>query len=120
EYWKGVAGDPEIINDDDINDYLARADVAYATAPGDWKKKIGLQKWLGHFLQGFRGWTVFRRLDVPDLQAPADAVEAANGKVPVRFSYPIDEQNYNKTNYEEAASAIGGDELTTKLFWDVN
>ena len=94
--------------------------MAYATAPGDWKKKIGLQKWLGHFLQGFRGWTVFRRLDVPDLQAPADAVEAANGKVPVRFSYPIDEQNYNKTNYEEAASAIGGDELTTKLFWDVN
>jgi hypothetical protein len=34
--------------------------------------------------------------------------------VPTRYTYPISEQNLNKTNYT-ASSAIGGDEQTTKL-----
>ena len=37
---------------------------------------------------------------------------------PVRFTYPIIEQNVNGSNYNAAAAAIGGDEVTTKLFWD--
>jgi hypothetical protein len=37
---------------------------------------------------------------------------------PVRFTYPILEQNINSSNYDAASTAIGGDRVTTKLFWD--
>jgi len=37
---------------------------------------------------------------------------------PVRFTYPILEQNINTSNYNAGASAIGGDVVETKLFWD--
>lgn len=112
EYWD--------VAESEIASYLSQPEVAYATASGDWKEKIGNQKWLGLFLQGYQGWTVYRRLDTPNLQAPEDAADAAEGQVPVRYTYPIDEQNYNEENYNKAAESIGGDKLTTKLFWDVN
>jgi hypothetical protein len=40
-------------------------------------------------------------------------------EIPKRFTYPVNEQTLNKANYEAAASAIGGDALTTRIFWDV-
>jgi hypothetical protein len=40
--------------------------------------------------------------------------------IPVRYTYPVLEQNLNTANYEAAASAIGGDVISTRLFWDVN
>ena len=39
-------------------------------------------------------------------------------EIPVRFSYPVNEQTLNKANYTSAASAIGGDLISTKIFWD--
>lgn len=98
--------------------YLLQPSVAYATATGTWKQKIGTQKWIALYNQGFEAWAEYRRLDFPVLTAPAGAVDAAEGKVPVRFTYPIGEQTKNGANYTSAASAIGGDKLTTKLFWD--
>jgi hypothetical protein len=41
-------------------------------------------------------------------------------KIPVRLIYPINEQTLNGTNRTAAATAIGGDVATTKIFWDVN
>jgi hypothetical protein len=43
---------------------------------------------------------------------------AAYNEIPVRFTYPVREQTINGANYASAATAVGGDELTTKLFWD--
>jgi len=40
--------------------------------------------------------------------------------IPTRFTYPINEQTINSANYSSASSTIGGDKLTTKLFWDKN
>ena len=37
----------------DVSDYLARPDVAYDSAPGDWREKIGLQFWLAMYNRGF-------------------------------------------------------------------
>jgi len=34
--------------------------------------------------------------------------------------YPINEQTLNKANRAAAAAAIGGDLLSTKLFWDIH
>lgn len=94
--------------------YLTQPNVAYTTASGSWKEKIGKQSWVALYNNGFEGWTSWRRLDFPILVAPADAVSV----IPVRYTYPIIEQTLNKTNYNSASSAIGGDKVGSKLFWD--
>lgn len=100
----------------DAATYLAQPDVNYATAPGSYKQKIATQEYIALYNRGFDAWTLVRRLDYPELQAPTNALSG----FPVRFTYPILEQNINTTNYNAASAAIGGDVVTTKLFWDVN
>ena len=94
--------------------YLVTPNVAYTTAPGTWKQKIGIQSWIAYYNNSFEGWSTYRRLDYPVLVAPADAVSA----IPVRYTYPIIEQSLNKSSYTAASQAIGGDNVDTKLFWD--
>ena len=104
DYW-GVSG---------VASYLANPDVAYSTAPGDWKTKIGNQFWLAMYNRGFEGWTVWRTFDTPSLNLPA----VSGLPVPTRYTYPINEQNLNEDNWNSGSAAIGGDDQTTKLFWD--
>ena len=106
EYW-GIPASS-------IAAYLAKPEVAYATAPGTWKEKIGKQFWIAMYNRGFEAWTVWRKYDAPGL----DVASGSSNPVPNRFTYPIRERNLNGTNYTEASSAIGGDEQKTKIFWD--
>lgn len=94
--------------------YLAQPSVAYSTAAGDYKQKIGTQKWLALYNRGWDAWTEVRRLDYPVLPDPINALSG----FPVRLTYPTGEQNLNTANYNTAASSIGGDVVETKLFWD--
>lgn len=107
KYWGG--------SDADVVAYLAQPTVAYATAAGTWAEKIGTQKYIALYNRGYDAWLEWRRLDYPIFNAPAGI---SYDKIPVRLTYPVSEQNLNRANYEKAASDIGGDELTTKLFWD--
>lgn len=109
-YWGGTATQ--------ATTYLAQPAVAYTTATGTWKQKIGNQAWIGLYNRGFEAWSSYRRLDFPVLTAPVNAATAAEGLVPRRFTYPVQEQTLNATNYASASAAIGGDRLKTKLFWD--
>jgi hypothetical protein len=95
--------------------YLTNPKVAYATAAGTWKQKIGIQSWLGYYNRGFEAWTQWRKLDYPLLEPPVDALSA----IPLRYTYPIEEQTLNGTNWTNASTAIGGDAVDTKLFWDI-
>jgi hypothetical protein len=101
----------------DIATYLLRPDVAYTTATGTWKQKIGEQAWISYYNRGFEAWTSYRRLDYPALVAPpvtfGDITE-----VPKRYSYPGIEQTLNSANLEAAVTKLGDNEVTTKLFWD--
>jgi hypothetical protein len=99
----------------DAEAYLAKPEVAYTTAQGDWKEKIGTQAYIALYTRGLEGWTEWRRLDHPAFNMPPTPVSDA---IPTRFTYPINEQTLNPDNYKAAAIAVGGDELTTKLFWD--
>ncbi|WP_316632795.1 SusD/RagB family nutrient-binding outer membrane lipoprotein [uncultured Flavobacterium sp.] len=105
-HWGGTAAD--------ATTYLANPAVAYATATGTWKQKIGTQSWIATYNSPFEGWSSYRRLDFPVLTPPADAVSV----LPLRYTYPIIEQSLNKASYTEASAAIGGDAVATKLFWD--
>lgn len=82
---------------------------------GNWKRSVGVQAWINYYTRGFDAWLSIRRLDYPQIIPPASAVSP----FPVRVTYPPNEENLNP-HYSEAASNIGGDEVTSKLFWDVH
>jgi hypothetical protein len=105
-YWGGTAAEADA--------YLAKEQVAYTSAAGNWKQKIGTQKWIALYNRGFEAWTELRRLDYPAIKAPS----TAKSGFPTRFTYPANEQTLNKTHYTDAAAKIGGDKVETKLFWD--
>ena len=105
-YWGG--------SQESANVYLANSAVAYATAAGDYKQKIGMQKYLALYNRGYDAWTEWRRLDYPVL-TPANG---ALSVIPLRLTYPTSERTLNKANVESAAASIGGDAVSTKVFWD--
>lgn len=106
EDWGGTAAEATA--------YLANPKVAYATAAGTWKQKIGVQSWIAYYNRGFEAWTQWRKLDYPLLVPGADALSA----LPLRYTYPIEEQTLNGANWTAASTAIGGDAVDNKLFWD--
>jgi hypothetical protein len=105
----------------DADAYLAQADVAYATAPDasadGWRQKIATQSWIASYTRGLVGYTTWRRLDYPVFNV-AELIETT-ADIPTRFTYPVNEQTLNADNWQDASTAIGGDEKTTKLFWDL-
>jgi hypothetical protein len=104
DFW-GVAG---------VDDYLNKAEVKYNQA--NWKELIAVQQWLSFYTRGLEGYTTWRRLDYPRLNIGELIREES--EIPTRFTFPIYEQTRNKANYDAASAMIGGDLLTTKIFWD--
>lgn len=99
---------------------VSAADIAsYLTAnpynAADWKKSIGVEAWIALFNHGLSNWNFTRRLDAPVFVNPPTSVLSG---VPVRMPYSDQEYVLNGANVEAAATAIGGDKATTKLFWD--
>ena len=111
-YWGGTLGDASA--------YLAQASVNYSTAPGNYKEKIGVQKWIALNNRGIDAWIEWRKFDYPVLLPPSGGSAPVGLQVPVRLIYPINEQTLNGENRAAAATAIGGDVATTKLWWDMN
>jgi len=110
EYWG--------IGEEEIETYLTNPDVAYSTAAGTWKQKIGIQHWMALYNRGFEGWTVWRRLDFTGFNAPP---LMTYNDIPERFIYPIEEATLNKENLTAGISLLGGaDDANTKVFWDIN
>lgn len=107
-YWGG--------SELEADTYLSQTEVAYETAEGGWKQKIGTQKWVALYNRAFDAWTELRRLDYPKMSLP----EGALSGFPNRYTYPGNEQQLNQANYTAASNAIGGDKLETKLFWDLH
>ena len=98
--------------------YLAQPEIGYTTGStaGNFRKKIGFQKWIALYNRGLEGWAEWRRFDTPIFNIPRR--KTAND-FPMRMPYPFNEDNLNLTNYTAAAAAIGGDLTSTKLFWDL-
>ncbi|MFK7979601.1 MAG: SusD/RagB family nutrient-binding outer membrane lipoprotein [Saprospiraceae bacterium] len=98
--------------------YADAADEYIAAIPYDasnWKAAIGEQKWLAFYMNGPQAWAEWRRLDYPQLTVPTAAVISV---IPVRLPYPISEDTRNGTALSAATSDIN--DLTQKLWWDVN
>jgi hypothetical protein len=110
--YPGVVTIPET----DILAYLA--DPAVAFNPTDAFKLINTQYWIVNVRNGTEAFANFRRSGYPAL-SPNLFNTKLNGGFVRRLSYPDVERSANSTNYKAALDAIGGDVLTTRVFWDV-
>ncbi len=111
-YFDGIVANIDF-NQVSSTDYIAQPGLGFANQT-DARTKIGEQKWISLFAQGFEAWTEVRRTNIPLL---TPAAEGEINQIPSRYYYPTTEVSLNKDNYNTAAAAIGGDELTSPLFW---
>lgn len=98
----------------DYETYVAQATVILSGTKSTALKQIGEQKWLALFGQGLESWIEWKRTQFPVL---VPALESNLSSVPYRFPYPTLEQSVNKASYDAAVTAIGGDKMTTKVWW---
>lgn len=89
---------------------------AYTLAYDGTLEQIATQKWIALFGQGIEAWTEWRRTGFPALSPAINPIGIT--EIPSRYQYPSNEQSLNAANYTAAAAAIGGDNLTTKLWWN--
>jgi len=111
-YWGGTTTDAAT--------YLAQPSVAYATAAGSWKQKIGYQKWIAYANRGWDAWTEIRRLGYPDIDV-VNPPTGATGNLPRRFTYPGNEETSNPANWAAAVLAVNGsttDAVSSNLWWN--
>jgi hypothetical protein len=111
-YWGG--------SDAEADAYVLQPEVAYATATGNYKQKIGTQKWIALNNRGWDAWVEWRRLDYPVLLPPSGPSIPTPLSIPVRMIYPPNEQTVNGAQWKLAAAKYNNDSPNSKLFWDVN
>ncbi|WP_205164641.1 MULTISPECIES: SusD/RagB family nutrient-binding outer membrane lipoprotein [Arenibacter] len=112
--WNEIAADLQAF---DLDAYIAQTTVAYLGTAGEKLEKIALQKWISLFYTGFEAWSDWRRTGMPEV---IPGVDAGNDKlVPVRFQFPNEVKSTNNANYQQAVTRMGGDDLNTRLWWDV-
>jgi len=102
--WDGTAG----------TTYLNRPTVRFTGANANMERLIG-QKYIAMFFSGFESWYDYRRTGYPVL--PKGPAVKNDGILPTRFEYPLITKATNKANYDAAAAKIGGDKLTSKVWW---
>lgn len=101
------------LTDADATTYLA----SNPYNSGNWKQSIGYESYVAMWNNPFACWNFVRRLDYPVLIAPP---ASQVGGLVYRMPYSDQEYLVNKNNVTAAATAIGSDKATTKLFWDKN
>jgi hypothetical protein len=96
--------------------YLAQPGVAFNAT--DALMLINTQYWIVNLRNGSEAFANFRRSGYPALN-PNLYNTKLNGGFVRRMSYPDVEGSANAQNYAAAVAAIGADNLTTRVFWDV-
>lgn len=112
------------VDDGSIETYIASAPLAQLTGSVDEQlEKIGVQRWIAHYTDGFEGWADIRKLGYPVemAQGVSDPVIFGlgddNGVLPQRMRYGNSAYNNNLDNLNEAISRQGPDVQGTKLWW---
>ncbi|MUH35644.1 SusD/RagB family nutrient-binding outer membrane lipoprotein [Zobellia amurskyensis] len=105
--------------------------TAYISAlPAASEETVLTQKYIGLYMDGLEGWTLYRRTGFPNtLTVPGDTFGDATfvtlvpglDAIPSRVTYPQNEQLLNKSNWDAARGNLSdGDAMTSKIFWDVD
>ena len=98
--------------------YLAKPGIAWDPVETEAQKleKIITQKYFTFFFTDFQSWIEFRRTGYPSL--PIGPGVQNGGKMPSRFVYPVPVQTLNRAHYQEAVTAMGGDNINVKVWWN--
>jgi len=97
--------------------YLSHAAAAvYVGSSADKLELIITQKWIANIINGYEGWIEYRRTGFPVLKSIGASLN--NDLIPTRMPYPTDEAALNQVNYN-AATAVNGNSVNVKVWWDV-
>jgi hypothetical protein len=87
-----------------------------AATEADKLELLATQKWIHYsIVEPIEGWAELRRLDMPSFSFQVD-ISNAQQLPPYRWLYATTENTYNTKNYSEVKSK---DNLSTRLFWDL-
>ena len=111
-YRSGIQANFDYWGVDVPSDYFNRSEVALNNS---WEK-IMKQKYIALFYTDYQGFIEFKRTGFPASIEPGP--DAFYSTYPSRFEYPSKEQALNADHYNEASSRIGGDLITTKVWWE--
>jgi hypothetical protein len=106
-------------DDAEIAAYIAMPAISWDAAATNTDKMhlIATQKWIHYsVIQPEENWAELRRLNYPVLTFLVDNTNAQT-QPPVRWFYAQGESTYNTANY---ATVSASDNLSTKIFWDVD
>lgn len=78
--------------------------------------KIILQRYIAHYPDGRMGWNIWRKSGVPTL-VPAPGAPAGS-TIPRRFVFTTLEYSTNPNVNEAVARLEGGDEMSSRIWWD--
>ena len=115
----------------------ADIDAYMVSLPAASEETVMMQKYIALYMQPMEAWSEYRRTGYPNTLVrpnvkynytwPTAAGEQTREyefvpiggltDLPGRNMYPLNEASINETNVKAAASSIGGDTQTTKLWW---
>lgn len=95
--------------------YLTTGNAAYGNT-GNNLSQILTQKWIANIINGYEGWTEWRRTGFPEFMSVDASLN--DGLIPVRMPYPSEEEALNADNYNEAATATNGNSINAEVWWN--
>lgn len=106
DYWYTVLPD----------NYLKAGAAAYKVGNADPIEQIITQKWLANIIDGYEGWTEYRRTGFPKLKTISASLN--NNLIPVRMPYPTTEAALNSANYKFAADNTNKNSINAPVWWN--
>ena len=109
------------VSDEEFNTFIQNNGLGYTDELR--KEAINTQAWILHFNNPNECWANVRRSGYPRLKSPEEygfgQFLTGGSEIPVRLCYPVLESSYNKENYDEALSRMGGtNSWNTPVWWD--
>ncbi|MGV0923694.1 SusD/RagB family nutrient-binding outer membrane lipoprotein [Empedobacter tilapiae] len=112
-YEDGVKASMEVWGTTISSDYFTNSFAEYNGT----LERIMLQKYFTLYFTDNQQWMEFRRTGFPILPLQTNLFN--NGKMPIRYPYPPNVKMQNKENYQIAVQQMGGDDINTRVWWDV-
>jgi hypothetical protein len=101
----------------EVQSYIANR--GFDAASNDEKLRlIGEEYWAATFLNDMESWSNWRRTGYPELTPTQDPNAFEGNFIPRRLKYWENEIGSNPDNYAAATSRMGGDNYSTRIWWD--
>ncbi|HNW72503.1 MAG: SusD/RagB family nutrient-binding outer membrane lipoprotein [Bacteroidales bacterium] len=132
EHWRDICVELEGRDASWVADYNASVEEFLSALPAATKETVLTQKYLAFYNQGYQAWAEYRRTGQPSyMLKPGEHTSVATdgslidfiplvtlNDIPRRLTYPQQEFTVNGANATAAAAAVGGDLMSTKLWWE--